>query len=60
MNPAGVVHLCPAIGKHEMPCCRKPATDMPAGVLLTQHPERVTCTGPESARKEGLTSEVPR
>ena len=50
-----VVHRSPGKvspgGKHVMPCCGRQTTDMPPGVLLTMHPERVTCTGPEPAPK---------
>ena len=52
-----VVHECPPKdppdGEHVMPCCGQPTTDKPAGVLLTMHPEKVTCPGPEPAPKEG-------
>ena len=52
-----VIHQSPGKvspgGKHVMPCCGRQPTDMPPGVLLTMHPERVTCTGPEPWRVFG-------
>ena len=45
-----VIHQSPGKvppgGKHVMPCCGKQTTEMDAGVLLTMHPEWVTCPGP--------------
>lgn len=45
-----VVHLCPPVGSHELPCCGQPPISVPLWHVLTRNPDRVTCTGKSSTR----------